>query len=1070
MNIDVILPYNRLSVALKARISAINYSNDRLFVGFTNGDLTIYPGKPSLTGGSSEPKHPRHFKSFNDIKGLFHDNEQLEFFHFDTTFSNVTENNTAIDSISLLPIANDSNKTILAIQYSDTLKIFEKIGRHLSLIIHFEDIKSITNHKYVETDDAKYLVIGAKKKLYIYQVVQKSRNITNFNKLRELTVKDKIKTISVVSKKLLIGFVYDFMLLEFNDLEAKPLPFDDATSSNIHSGSFSYFGLSYSGPETRVINTSDTEALIIKDTQVDKLKFVGEKCYMSSTNIKLNALPLYASLIEPTYLFVLFNKKAEIIDIDSGDLIQRFNHQISSNSIFATIQDKSVILGSANDILQFKVLSYQTQIDQYLNIRGAVEVSSSKHLKDPRNDLRLIGLSKAILLVSKLDPEDAFLNPTHIGDVEDRRKKKLLVLREFYKTKAIVLFESYSKYHESLVEIGSEWLLSYKDVLALFPDFLNGSGELNLDDDHDPFNSNNVVKRITLGDIHVNKITNLTDSGTENEITPVISNRTNIPNSPRASQPSTFITSPIKKSRGLPDVKSQNVRKFVKGVKNLIIYLTDQRRIHFSFYNDKEVEWKGVKITPFDIYPHLQNNDNWKQSIDKVATVVDTSLFLCYFHTKPMLLGPLLRLPNNHCDAKIVNECLLENLHSHNDQLKLFIKELLDFYFGRKLHEDALQMLYELSHDEKADHNDEFDAYLQGSDLTIQYLQKLNNDHLELIFKYSTWVLKDGKDGTEKTQEEEKNKEEKGKAREAHMIHNAELIFMNDLYECESYNTFKVLDFFLLVIKNNALAIRYLEWFIYESDLLEKQKGSMLKLYTKLCLLYLKNLKKLDEQETSDDEFFANRNYLKLYSLLEKTNVYEPWTVLKNIPTTKDRFLKLTIFIYKRLGEHDKSIDILFNQLDDLDAAMDYCSDVYYQPHSQETGEKLLHKLLEDLLMHYQENMDKVEKLLTFQGNKMSILRILTSLPNQFPMAKLSEFMKRNLRNTQELLHDSRIASQLYKVGLIKSHHKLLTCESEGYPIQSGKLLCGICNKKLGYTVLSVDRNNQVVHYNCLKK
>lgn len=1053
MNIDVILPYNRLNVALKSRISAVNYSQDRLYVGFANGDLTIYPGKTSGVASNSELKHPRHSKSFNDIKGLFHDNEQSQFFHFDTTFSNVTENNSAIDSISLLPIANDHNKTILAIQYSGTLKIFEKIGRHLSLIIHFEDVKPVTSHEYVEIDDTKYLVIGAKKKLYIYQVVQKSRNITNFNKLREVTLKDKVKTISVVANKLLIGLVYDFMLIEFTDFEPKPLPFDETTPSNIHNASFSYFGLSYSGPETRVINLSPNEALIIKDTQVDRLKFVGERCIMNSTNIKLNALPLYVSLIEPTYLFVLFSKRAEIIDIDSGDLIQRFNHHISSNSIYATIQDKSIIIGSGNDVLQFQVLNFQTQIDQYLNIRGAVQVSSTKHLKDPRNDLRLIGLEKAILLVSKLDPEDGFFSSTNINDDDiDKNKKKLLVLREFYKTKAIVLFESYSKYHESLVEIGSEWLLSYEDVLALFPDFLNGGSEpISDSNEENPFNSNNVVKRVTLADIDVNKFSNMTDSGTENEITQVMTNRSAIPTSPRASQPSSFITSPIKKSRGLPDVKSQNVRKFVKAVNNLIVYLTDQRRIHFSFYNDKEVEWKGVKVTPFDLYPQLQKDGNWKQYIDRVATVVDTSLFLCYFHTKPMLLGPLLRLPNNHCNAKIVNDCLLVNLHRHNDQLKLFIKELLDFYFGRKLHADALEMLYELSHDKKIDHDDEFDAFLQGSDLTIQYLQKLNNDNLELIFKYSTWVLKESK--------EEKD-----------MIHNAELIFMNDLYECESYNNFKVLEFFLQVIKSNSLAIRYLEWLIYDSDVLEKQKGSMLKLHTKLCLLYLKNLKKLDEKDMEDEEFFANRNYIKLYSLLEKTNVYEPWTVLKNIPTTKDRFLKLTIFIYKRLGEHDKSIDVLFNQLDDLDAAMEYCSEVYYQPHSQETGEKLLHKLLEDLLMHYQENIDKIEKLLTLQGSKMSILRILTSLPNQFPMTKLSVFMTRNLRNTQELLHDSRIASQLYKVGQIKSYHKLLTCESEGYPIQSGKLLCGICNKKLGYTVLSVDKNNQVVHYNCLQK
>ena len=103
-------------------------------------------------------------------------------------------------------------------------------------------------------------------------------------------------------------------------------------------------------------------------------------------------------------------------------------------------------------------------------------------------------------------------------------------------------------------------------------------------------------------------------------------------------------------------------------------------------------------------------------------------------------------------------------------------------------------------------------------------------------------------------------------------------------------------------------------------------------------------------------------------------------------------FLRLTTYIYKRLGEHDKAIDVLFNQLEDLDSAMKYCSDVYYQPHNKQTGERLLHKLLDDLLQHASENISSIEKLLYTQGSKMSILRILTSLPNSFPLYKLEKF------------------------------------------------------------------------------
>ena len=116
-----------------------------------------------------------------------------------------------------------------------------------------------------------------------------------------------------------------------------------------------------------------------------------------------------------------------------------------------------------------------------------------------------------------------------------------------------------------------------------------------------------------------------------------------------------------------------------------------------------------------------------------------------------MLLGPLLRLPNNHCNASVVNECLMSNIHNHVQQRELqqpnFIKELLDFYFTRGLHKDALEMLYRLSHndeEEETHSNDDdnaFDDFLKGPDLTIQYLKKMTNQDLDLVFQFSYWVI-----------------------------------------------------------------------------------------------------------------------------------------------------------------------------------------------------------------------------------------------------------------------------------------------------------------------------------------
>ncbi|OVF06577.1 putative vacuolar morphogenesis protein [Clavispora lusitaniae] len=120
--------------------------------------------------------------------------------------------------------------------------------------------------------------------------------------------------------------------------------------------------------------------------------------------------------------------------------------------------------------------------------------------------------------------------------------------------------------------------------------------------------------------------------------------------------------------------------------------------------------------------------------------------------------------------------------------------------------------------------------------------------------------------------------------------------------------------------------------------------------------------------------------------------------------------------------------------------------------------------------MHYGENQSRVVKLLELQGDKMDILRILTALPNSFPLHKVRLFFHETLRKQDESLNASRITSQLYKVGSIKVRNKWLETQSASVTINSGKQLCNICHTNLGYSVLCIDTDGQVVHYGCLNK
>ncbi|CAI5756616.1 unnamed protein product [Candida verbasci] len=1020
MNIDLIEPNNRIRIPSNIyfsnqsnhRISTILQIEKNLFLGLNNGDLLIYqilkiPIKESDKPVQSSGRSFRSLKSFTDIKVLFHENNQYNLIN---TFKNITKNQTPINSIKILPISSNVQKLIMLITTVEVIRIFEIVGNHINQIYSIEDsYLKISDYLYFEDNELrKLLIISSKKKLIIYQILNKSRNLFQFNKIKEIVVKDKIRNINGYNKdSIIVSTISDYFLVNIHTFNLSSLTGTGSSEKNLTSAtssSFSYFNLSSSGPQTWTIPIDVNNILLIKDTTIINLSKDNQE--LKPLSIKLSAIPIDIKFIYPIYLFIIYPKKFEIIDLKNGDLIQKFNHQINSSYVPINLFNDIISLGSGTYVLQFKIKSFESQIDQFLKISGKSSTSSSSTNltnKNPANDLRYMGIEKAILLLSSLEAT----NSIYVNE-----KDKLMKLRELYTLKAILLFESYSKYHESLVDIASEWLISFQDILNLFPNFLNGEIQVfpneNEESSTNGTKSVNIIKKIKPHDLESSSIPPESEYDTDYK-----------------HQQITTIN------------KNQNVRRFLKAVNNLIIYLTDQRRILSTFMDKSIIQWKDVEIKPREIYPSLNQ-------LDDVATIIDTTLFLCYFYCKPMLLGPLLRLPNNHCDSKIVNECLLKNIHNHREQRNFkqpnYIKELLDFYYTRNLHKDALEMLYKLSHEENEslhsnEEDNQMDNYLKGPELTIKYLNKLNNDYLLLIFEFSIWVIDQNQS-------------------------NAKLIFMNDSYECESYDNSKILQFFINKGFDNS-AIEYLEWLLFQSDQSETIVTNYTKFETKLALLYLKQLKSEFKQDIYD----------KLYNLLKSNQSFDPWPILKELPTTDDKFLRLTCFAYKKLEEHEKSIDVLFNQLNDLESAMEYCLDIYNRPNGNKIGSDLFFKLLEDLLMgDREENEDMISRLLNLHGNKIPILKLLTVLPNSFKLNQLNKFLNSKISENERIINHKSKKNQLYKIGNHNLEKKVMILQNENFKINSSKQLCPICNKKLGYGIFTTTSDGNVIHYGCLQK
>lgn len=954
MNIDVVEPVSRLHLQ-NAKVTALHYTGLMLFAAFATAELSIIKVNNTTEPVRSAARSLRSFRSANDIKGTFSDNEQLQLYTVEKTFKVVAP----LTRLEAIPVFGGNNRKMLVAGTTDMLYIYEWAGPHFNLVATLDESRGWAHIHYFP--GPRLLYVSVKKRLLVYKIVQKSRNIFAFDVVKEMSFRDRIRAIFRQKNGRACLVLNNTFVSIDDDFGVNLTSFDETLYS-----STSYFGLSGSGPDIKVVELKDA-AVLTYNTGAGVIEQVEDDLALVPSAIKFPVIPSKVLFISPTYLLVLYSKRFEIIEIGSGDKIQEINHSLGANVCVSAVESLLVV-GSSNRIFHFNVAPIQKQMDQYLTLR-------SRMSRDMKKNARLLGIEKAISLVESLEQDDDFFIQS--GNRSPSLKQKLLTLRDLQRERAIALFEGFAKYHEALVELGSEWLLSFDDILRLFPPYLNGKLDQNL----------------SLKASH--RSSAICDVGADE----------------------VELTSLESTDSDAVGKKSERLKRFEKAVSNLIIYLTEQRRLYNQFLSSSDsvptIPWKSVEITPFDIHPDLESMQ-LTAFLETMAMAIDTSLFLCYFYNKPMLLGPLLRLPSNRCNAKVVRDCLIRRLQKSQEHS---MNELLDFYFGRGLHKEALDML-------------QHQNMSKGDMLALSYLKRLQNNHLNVIFEYAKWVL--SKDPLER----------------------AESLFMSETYECESYDTKRVLEFITDDLKNGALEVRYLEWLIHESDLPvgREQLGSDFS--TKLCLAYLQRLKSGDDC------------YGKLSNLLQNNTAYDPWTVLKHVPVDEDRLLRLTVFIYKRLGEHQKSVDVLFNQLNDLPAAMFYCATLYNDS-DKKAGALLLHKLMEDLLMDYEENIDLLAMLLNLEGSKMSMPRVLTTLPSSFPLQKILTFLQDSIRQCDNGVHDARLKSELYKVGSFKMKYEVLKAQSTSFTLLARR--CGVCGKRLGNGVLYAYIDGGVAHFLCVE-
>lgn len=124
-----------------------------------------------------------------------------------------------------------------------------------------------------------------------------------------------------------------------------------------------------------------------------------------------------------------------------------------------------------------------------------------------------------------------------------------------------------------------------------------------------------------------------------------------------------------------------------------------------------------------------ESDDVLEQQLQETFKIVDTCLFRAYMFSAPTLASSLFRIPN-FCDPDVVNEKLVEH-----DRYN----ELVDFFYGKRLHRQALELLKRFGEGEEPD---ERAPSLHGPARTVGYLQNLPPEMIDLILEFSEWALR----------------------------------------------------------------------------------------------------------------------------------------------------------------------------------------------------------------------------------------------------------------------------------------------------------------------------------------
>ncbi|GIY25978.1 transforming growth factor-beta receptor-associated protein 1 [Caerostris darwini] len=258
--------------------------------------------------------------------------------------------------------------------------------------------------------------------------------------------------------------------------------------------------------------------------------------------------------------------------------------------------------------------------------------------------------------------------------------------------------------------------------------------------------------------------------------------------------------------------------------------------------------------------------------------------------------------------------------------------------------------------------------------------------------------------------------------------------------------------------------VKFLEYLVFEKKL-EKEK-----FHTHLAVLYMDNvlqILKLPEPEQTD----LNDSRKKLQHLLHSSSLYRVQLLLGK--ATESNLHKECAILYGKLEEHEKALKILVHQLQDHDAAEDYCIRM-----SNGRDKKYRHRLFYALLSVYldstleeqkrEEMLPAAIQLLNSELAEFDVSKVLQLIPSHWSVAILDQFLVRALRSSLHHRYCCRLQSALARGENLQVKFSKIHIENTSI-IMTEDRICAVCKHSFVEPAFARHSNATLTHPQCAK-